>query len=661
MRLSEKEIRKIVRKRILESMLLNNKKKHRSINESYRIQHKNIKLTGTGRGQNKPIGIKGAEFELVSGGKTPECVLLVPDNKSDPYYAAPISFLKNLNLGPNETFYKNDPTTMSAGNFKFNPIARDQAGVTEMNKVIAALKAGHQKLINSTAAINSNPNRDLSTFFNDNGVKKLYKAMKINDQNDTGSGEKSVLFQVIKKETEKFDEAQKIAASLGSNDPIKLANFQIDGKGRNIKHGEGASTAMQSLSPSVITDRIQGKTAGQLKNPDTWAEIFNDLVNADYTYLDLTVLSARSQNVPMLSTKRDSTGDYSVFNTATKLDLVGAIVFYLHPNGTDGRHISPSLTDFDTAFNLIINSAALDDTVKSKLQGGTLKVCEFVDLPTTTSGKGQVLEFTAANIVAVNDRTKSLVDTMLKLPDNKITVMDSISLDSSGNEFELTTTVTPGSNGGGPPAVKTEVPPAETPTSGTTTGTTTLSQSQTQFGHAEDPNAVGGITMKLSTASDTSVKTFEDLGYAPGLDKTIKRHLRGLVKNNRKFRGATIKMEVFYDKKGKADIKFHGLRDRLSTLQTSKLRREFREYINNSNFSDFSYEDTTGTHAYTLADKKLTTTLNAAAIAAGGSSSPTSINPNKDLIRKIWFDNVGKEKMMTRRNKHHVDVIIELY
>lgn len=672
MRLSEKEIRKIVRKRILESMLLSSKRS--ILSEGYKFKHQNLNLKNVGRSDGGSIELRGNKFKLKGGGETVPCLLLAPDppNRTDPFYAIPVSFLKTGRLEARDSFYKTVTSTTPTGAAtgpRFEAITKDAAGLSEMNDVIAKIKEAHSELMSSIDSINNVPNVELQNFDSASGFEKLYEAMNV-DPSDTGHGTTSSFVKAIMKESKKFDKTLKMAAAIGTDedDLFFLGNFQIDGKGKNINHPAGdASPAMRAVKGTDIKDDIENKTSSQLKDPETWAGIFNQIMEAGdngYSYLDLACLSAICQSTPALQTRRTGSGLSDFGTTLHNLNFVKAIVFFLGTDGTDGRHLNPTLSQFKEAFQKILDASNIDPNVKNKLETGDIPLCYFTD----TDGASK--EMTTRTITQVNQAAKDAAKNWFSGANN-ITTLNNFSLDVSNN-LQLNrsnTTSSPTTPAlGGTPGISTRTPVA-TP-SNVTPGTITISQSQTQFGHAEDPNAVGGITMKLSTASDTSVKTFEDLGYAPGLDKLIKRHLRGLVKNDRKFRGATIKMEVFYDKNGMADIKFHGGRDRLSTLQTSKLRRELREYINNSNIASFVHEEQvpdynssgvmTGTHKVTTTYDNSSKTLK---VEYEETPPRTETIPNlsKKAARTEWFTLIGKEKMMSRGKRHHVDVIIELY
>ena len=103
----------------------------------------------------------------------------------------------------------------------------------------------------------------------------------------------------------------------------------------------------------------------------------------------------------------------------------------------------------------------------------------------------------------------------------------------------------------------------------------------------------GGIRITVSSDSDNKIGGFDDLGFKSGTDDYIKKELRRLVKNERKFRGTSlINLEILFNKFGRVSkVRFRKGQGKLAARQVERLRSRIKEILGNAKYEEYRTRD----------------------------------------------------------------------
>jgi ribosomal protein L21E len=103
----------------------------------------------------------------------------------------------------------------------------------------------------------------------------------------------------------------------------------------------------------------------------------------------------------------------------------------------------------------------------------------------------------------------------------------------------------------------------------------------------------GGIRVTVSSDSDNKIGGFDDLGFKSGTDDYIKKELRRLVKNERKFRGTgLINLEILFNKFGRVSkVRFRKGQGKLAARQVERLRSRIKEILGNAKYEEYRTRD----------------------------------------------------------------------
>ncbi len=378
-------------------------------------------------------------------------------------------------------------------------------------------------------------------------------------------------------QSESFKQAVYIRAILKpKNDPLVIPGFTGTALAGTAADGRTIGQQMLRSPPGVVgTDLHWRKVLAKLNNvplTDTeewWADIFSDLVmgkdnsGKGYSYSDFERLSAAYSVKQELNdpNERFSLGQriYKSFNSD------------YDPQG-EGVGMPDQADFYANAFTKVYNKMRTD--AQTRLRQG---------LPLQWSQVN-------GNIQAVN---YDLVEREYR--ESLQASIDQLIQD----EDDIQTLTIAGAVSGRPGTVSTNVAPG-------IPGSVTFNQSQTTGDDQNNtPNRVTtrttvpsdrvlGIDMRLDISSSPGINSFDDLGYVKGSNKKIKEIIRSLISSNKEsnFRGTTVRLKVYYNDKGKVyKIAFLSARDKISSIVMTKFKKELKTSLNNLSVDDFNVRE----------------------------------------------------------------------
>lgn len=110
--------------------------------------------------------------------------------------------------------------------------------------------------------------------------------------------------------------------------------------------------------------------------------------------------------------------------------------------------------------------------------------------------------------------------------------------------------------------------------------------SKTSTGRLGGDTSVAGVEMVIELPSDSSIRTFDDLGFKSGTDVGLRRAIGSLVKKERKFKGTgVLNLELLFNKNGNlSKVKFRKGQSKLGAYQIEMLKSKIKEYLRNAKF-----------------------------------------------------------------------------